>query len=245
MAADPDPVVRFEIAKDATPSPDADLRLVNDPDVRLARASNPHPPTPAAATVQARDPNPDVRLSAAGRSNLPPDAAAGLALDADPEVRAAARDTHSLPRSVLRRSRKLDKSDASNEGHDPVTPGLRHPDDGRALAAEEERAASAHDFSPHTPPSVLRSMRASPWNAPPRPADAADPAAAADAVSMLRSLGHAPVDADIPQVELPSGDAGLAPSRSQQCGSVQTDDGQPCKLPARSCPHPRHAKDRR
>ena len=51
LVRDHDPVVRFAAAKHAAASPDADLDLVQgpDPDVRLARALNPHTPTPEAA----------------------------------------------------------------------------------------------------------------------------------------------------------------------------------------------------
>ena len=193
LLADWDPVVRFEAAKHAVPSPDADLELVNDTDadVRLARALNPHDPPPGAAAVQARDPQPAVRLTSAARRTLPAHAAAGLALDAHPEVRALARDTHKLPRSVRRQSLKLDKADTRNGAHhDPVTPrhnaarhSLHHPDDPPA-AGTEVRAAMAHNYSPHTPPSVLLSIRSTPAERP-----AGEPA---DAAAMLRSLGYTP-----------------------------------------------------
>ena len=237
LVRDHDPVVRFAAAKHAAASPDADLDLVQgpDPDVRLARALNPHTPTPEAAGAQARDFQPAVRLAAAGHSTLSATNAASLALDAHPEIRAKARDTNDLPRKVLRQSLKLGKTDASaGTRHDPITHrhsggrfNLRHPLD-EAPTDDEVRADLAHNSSPYVAPALLMLHT--------RPAAAPAAEEPADAATMLRSLGHATPEslAAAADVFLPTGDQIVA-ADARQCGSVNTANGQPCQLSARSC----------
>ena len=184
-------------------------------------------------------------MAAAGHSTLSATNAASLALDAHPEIRAKARDTHDLPRKVLRQSLKLDKTDASaGTRHDPITHrhsggrfNLRHPLD-EAPTDDEVRADLAHNSSPYVAPALLMLHT--------RPAAAPAAEEPADAATMLRSLGHATPEslAAAADVFLPTGDQIVA-ADARQCGSVNTVNGQPCQLSARSCRFPQHAKDRR